>query len=190
MSGLFKACISDLIPGLWTDSTILSGPGLGFQGAKCQRICLPSCSIPVKAKSLILHALENVVPGCCYSKSPAMCLNQLQDMQSPFLMKGRAPVSLFLKITVTSLLQPPMHSATVSKMCSDLMSTAPGATLLWGRAEQREEAKSAQSWWLLSCPLAGHESTKYPSLQWGKGVMKQLQKEETNQAGMGCQIRC
>lgn len=33
---------------------------------------------PVKVKSLILHALENVVPRCCHSKSPAMCLNPMQ----------------------------------------------------------------------------------------------------------------
>lgn len=39
-----------------------------------------------------------------------------------------------------------MHSAMVSKMCSDLMSTALGTTLLRSKAEQwEEEAKSAQS---------------------------------------------
>lgn len=81
-----------------------------------------------------------------------------------------------------SLLQPPMHSAMVSKMCSDLMSTALGTTLLRSKAEQwEEEAKSAQSWWLVSCPLAVQQSTKYLSLQWGKGAMK---------LEWGLQIRC
>lgn len=127
-------------------------PGLGFQRAKCPGTCLPSCSIPAKVKSLILRALENVVPRCCHSKSPAMCLNPMQDMQSSFLRKQRIPVSLFLKIAIMSLLRPPMHSATVNKICSDLMSTAPGATFLWGRDEQSKEAKSALLWWLLSCP--------------------------------------
>lgn len=52
-------------------------PGLGFQGAKCPGTCLPSCSVPVKVGSFIVHALENVVPGCCHSKSPVMCLNSV-----------------------------------------------------------------------------------------------------------------
>lgn len=159
-----------------------------FREQNARGSCLPTCSIPMKAKSLILHAPENVVPVCCHSKSPVMCLHQMQDMQSPFLMKRRVPISLFLKIAIMTLLQPPMHSATVSKMCSDLMSAAPGATFLWGRAEQRKEAKSAQLWWLLSCPLAGHKSIKYPSLQWGRRVMKQLQEE--SKLEWGCQIRC
>lgn len=60
-------------------------------------------------------------------------------MQSPFLIKGGFPLSLFLKSAVVSLLQPPMHSTTVSKMWSDLMSTALGVTLLWSKAEQWEE---------------------------------------------------
>lgn len=136
------------------------------------------------------HALENVAPRCCLSKSPAMCLNQMQSMQSPFLIKAGFPLSLFLKSAVMSLLQPPMHSAMVSKMCSDLMSTALGVTLLWSKAEQwEEEAKSAQSWWLVSCPYAVQQSTKYPSLQWGKGIMKQLQERETK-LEWGLQIRC
>lgn len=73
-----------------------------------------------------------------------------------------------------------MHCATVSKKCSELMSTALGITLLCSKAEQwEEEAKSAQSWWVVSCPLPVQQSTKYPSLQWRKWVMKQMQEQET-----------
>lgn len=84
------------------------------------------------------YALENVTPWCCLSKSPVMCLNWMQSMQSSFLIKEEFPLSLFLKSAVMSLLQLPMHSATVSKMRSDLMSTALGVTLLWSKAEQWE----------------------------------------------------
>lgn len=67
-----------------------------------------------------------------------MCLNWMQSMQSSFLIKEEFPLSLLLKSAVMSLLQLPMHSAMVSKMRSDLMSTALGVTLLWSKAEQWE----------------------------------------------------